>query len=37
MPFRYGTCMDGRESAWRVFRLLDGGDGREVRDAIGAL
>jgi inner membrane protein len=37
MPFRYGTCQDGRETMWRVFRLIDGDDGREVRDAIGSL
>lgn len=34
---RMSGTAGGRETLWRVFRLLDGDDGREVRDAIGAL
>jgi inner membrane protein len=34
MPFRYGACRDGAQAAWRVYRLITDGDGREVRDGI---
>ncbi len=34
MPFRYGACRDGVDAAWKVYRLLNGDDGREILDAI---
>ncbi len=34
VPFRYGACRDSKTSAWRVYRLLDDGHGREILDAI---
>jgi inner membrane protein len=33
MPFRYGACRAGA-AAWKVYRLLNDGDGREILDAI---
>ncbi len=34
MPFRYGACRNGADAAWRVYRLLNDGNGQEIFDAI---
>lgn len=34
MPFRYGACQGGADTAWKVFRLSNDDNGREVLDAI---
>lgn len=34
MPFRYGACQSAASAPWKVYRLLNGNDGREILDAI---
>ncbi len=34
MPFRYGACRHGVDTAWRVYHLFNDADGREVSGAI---
>jgi len=34
MPFRYGSCRDGVNSAWKVYRLISDDNGTEFLDAI---
>ena len=34
MPFRYGACQNGKETAWRVYRLLNDNNGQEIFEAI---
>jgi len=34
MPFRYGACQIAASAPWKVYRLHNGSDGREVLDAI---
>jgi inner membrane protein len=34
MPFRYGACRHGGETAWRVYHLFNDADGREVAGAV---
>ena len=34
MPFRYGACRSGLDSAWHVYHLFDDADGREITGAI---
>ena len=34
MPFRYGACRKSAEGVWRVYRLFNDNDGREILDAI---
>ena len=34
MPFRYGACQGGADTAWKVFRLSNDDNGREILDAI---
>ncbi len=36
MPFRYGACRRGADTAWQVYRLRDDGNGNEILDAIQA-
>jgi inner membrane protein len=34
MPFRYGACRQGKDAPWRVYRLLNDDNGREILEAI---
>ncbi len=34
MPFRYGACRPGAGEVWKVYRLLNDDNGRELLDAI---
>jgi inner membrane protein len=34
MPFRYGACRNGKEAAWRVYRLLNDDNGQEIFELI---
>ncbi|HLD14103.1 MAG TPA: metal-dependent hydrolase [Burkholderiales bacterium] len=34
MPFRYGACQGTADTAWKVFRLSNDDNGREILDAI---
>jgi inner membrane protein len=34
MPFRYGACRGGDGAPWRIYRLLNDGNGNEILDVI---
>ncbi len=34
MPFRFGGCREGPGAPWRVYRLSNGADGRDVIDSV---
>ncbi len=34
MPFRYGACRNGADTAWRIYRLFSDDNGLEILDAI---
>ena len=34
MPFRYGACQGAADTVWKVFRLSNDDNGREILDAI---
>lgn len=36
VPFRYGACRDSADASWKVYRLLDDGNGNEILDAVRA-